>query len=209
MQLQSNNILSNIPQHIVANYPLFVDFLQSYFEFMDQTGNPSDIIGNFNQYMDIDSTIDDFLEYFKNNLLKDIPKSVMCDERLLLKHIKELYTSKGSEASYKFLFRALYNKEISFNIPNDSVLRPSDGKWKQDYSITAKISKDISFDTIKTSINKKISLTNINGRKVYATIADVKNMKIDGDHYDDGYYYVEIFLINNLNTINEIKTLVQ
>jgi len=57
----------------------------------------------------------------------------------LIKHLKEFYLSRGSEASFKFLFRALFNKEAELYYPSQQILRVSDGRWKQDVSIFVKL----------------------------------------------------------------------
>jgi len=208
MANQSINILNSIPQYIVAEYPLFVDFISAYYEYMQQTGKAGDFIENALDYSDIDTTLDGFLKYFKNQFMDDLPSELLCDERLLLKHIKELYRTKGSEASYKLLFRALYNKDVSITTPNDNILRPSDGKWEQHYSICVSIPKSTaSLDDIYSSINNRISIRDTNGRVIYATVARITELK-PTSAIDDGNYYLEFYLINNLTTIKEISALI-
>lgn len=204
----SNNVLNIIPQHILSEYPLFVDFIQSYYEYLQNTGNAQEFIHNLSKYNDIDSTIDSFLDYFKKELMRDIPHDVMCNERMLLKHIKELYSSKGSEASYRFLFRALYNKEISFLTPADSILRPSDGNWRQEYSICVKIPQTVPLKDIYTSIDNTIKITDNDGKTIFGTVAAIKQLFPPSESIADGNHYLEFKLINNLKTINDLKTLV-
>lgn len=208
MSSDVSKLLDVVPQHIIAEYPLFVDFMKSYYEYLESTNNAGNFIHNLSLFNDIDTTIDSFIEYFKNDLMKDIPHDVMCDERLLLKHIKELYTSKGSEASYRFLFRALYNKEISFITPADSIFRPSDGNWKQDYSICVTIPQTTPLEDIMKSIDKTIYITDNSGKTVTAIVSSIKQLFPPSYNQSDGKHYLEFKLINNLKTINEIKTLV-
>jgi hypothetical protein len=204
----SNTTLNIIPQHIISEYPLFVDFIKSYYEYLQSTGNAQEFIHNLTEYSDIDLTIDSFLKYFKKELMKDIPHDVLCDERMLLKHIKELYTSKGSEASYRFLFRALYNKEISFIIPSDSILRPSDGNWVQEYSICVQIPQTTPIGDIFSSIDNTIKITDNDGKIIFGTVASIKQLFPPSELINDGNHYLEFKLINNLKTINDLKTLV-
>jgi hypothetical protein len=65
---------------------------------------------NLLSYVDVDSTIDDFIQYFINDFLPYIPTDALTDKRKLLKISKEFYQSKGTEKSYKFLFRVLHLK---------------------------------------------------------------------------------------------------
>jgi len=62
------------------------------------------------------------------------------NERLLIKIIKEFNIARGTEASYKFLFRLLFNEDIEIFYPNKNILIPSDGKWDGSSSIVQKSS---------------------------------------------------------------------
>jgi hypothetical protein len=64
---------------------------------------------------------------------------VNVDERFLLKYVKDQYLAKGSEGSFKLLFRLLYNKNVNIFYPGRSMLRTSDGRWNQDISIFVKV----------------------------------------------------------------------
>ncbi len=207
MSTQYNNILNIIPEYIVSEYPLFTDFIKSYYAYLEQTGNASDFINNLSKYANVDTTLDSFLDYFKKQYMHSIPQNILCDERLLLKHIKELYNSKGSEASYRLLFRALYNKEISFYTPGDSILRPSDSKWKQEFSICVKIRKTVQYSDILKCLNKKVKITGSDNLPVYALVTNIRQLKDLSDSFDDGFHYLEFFVINNLTTIDRIKSI--
>ena len=53
-----------------------------------------------------------------------------------------LYLSKGSESSFKFLFRLLFGQELDIKYPKNEILRASDGKWEIENAL--KVSNDIS-----------------------------------------------------------------
>ena len=46
------------PAFILDEYPLFVEFLEAYYEWLDQEGNPIEFLSNGNKYFDIDNTSD-------------------------------------------------------------------------------------------------------------------------------------------------------
>jgi hypothetical protein len=76
---------------------------------MEQQGGVVYNSKNLPNYYDIDNTLDDFLRYYQNDFLSFFPDGSLVDERKLVKVAKELYQSKGTPASYQFLFRVLYN----------------------------------------------------------------------------------------------------
>ena len=123
-----------LPEFVRADYPAFVEFVQAYYEYLDQYEKR-----NLEEIRDVDQTLDSFIKYFKKELdiLGDNYENI--DQRLFLRKAKQLFTAKGTESSYKFLFKALYNKNINVNYPWDKVLKASDGKWKQETSIFLKV----------------------------------------------------------------------
>lgn len=127
-------VASQLPEFVREQYPTFVAFVEAYYEFLDQ--NQVDI----NQIRDIDTTLDEFIKYFKGELAHNYPISASYDtERYLLKHIKDQYLSKGSEASYKLLFRLLFSKDVFMDYPGKQMLRVSDGRWQQDISLFVRV----------------------------------------------------------------------
>ena len=125
-------VKSQLPEFVREEYDTFVQFLQAYYEFLETTQV------NLNTTRDLDNTLESFVSYFKNELAAKLPYSTI-NERFLLQHIKDHYRAKGSENSFKLLFRILFNKEVTLDYPSKQMLRASDGKWNQDVSVFVKI----------------------------------------------------------------------
>ncbi len=122
-------IESQFPAFLREEGPRFVSFLKAYYEYLEQTGNPVDVVRSLVDYQDIDRTVDSFVEYFRREFMLNIPQNVLADKRLLVKHIRDFYRTRGSKFSYDFLFYALFNKQIEIIYPGDYILRASDGRW--------------------------------------------------------------------------------
>ena len=125
----SSVLPSQVPEFVREDYATFIDFIKAYYEFLDQNYN-----SQFTSLRDLDTTLDSFIQYFKNELAHNIPYTVV-NERFLLSKIKDQYLAKGSEASFKLLFKILFNKEVVVDYPSRQILRASDGKWNQDVSV--------------------------------------------------------------------------
>jgi len=161
-------IPSQLPEFVRDNpdYATFVTFLQAYYEWMEQTNGVTYGSKNLPNYYDIDTTLDSFLQYYENDFLSFFPEGSLVDERKLIKVAKELYQSKGTPASYQFLFRVLYNSDVNLFNASDYILRASDGKW-----IVTKSLKLASIDpNWLQTINYRLFGTTSKG---YATIEDV------------------------------------
>lgn len=129
----SSLVASQLPEFVREDNQTFVAFLEAYYEYLENIdGNDLKTIG------DIDTTLDSFIKYFRNEVAVNFPQPVI-DERFLLQHMKDHYLAKGSEASFKFLFRILFNKDVTLEYPSRQMLRASDGRWNQDVSIFARV----------------------------------------------------------------------
>lgn len=124
-----------IPQHIRENYPLFVEFIKAYYEYLEDNQQVE-----IEKVRDIDTSLEKFIDQFRGEISNGIPVDMAADKRMLIKHLREFYTSRGSEASYKFIFKVLFNQDAELYYPSAQVLRTSDGKWNQDVSIFVKSS---------------------------------------------------------------------
>lgn len=109
----------------------FVEFVKTYYEWMEEEGNVLYAGRNFLENTDIDTTIDDFLYFYQKKYLYGIPFDVIINKRYLLKHVLDVYRSKGSIQAYKLLFKLIYNQDIEVYLPGRDMLRASAGKFKQ------------------------------------------------------------------------------
>lgn len=157
----SKLVSRQIPAFIREEHPLFVKFIRKYYEFLEQNGFVDKDLSS-------ESQINVLLEALANEVSYSIPKSIS-DQVLLLQNIKDVYLTKGSEESFRFLFRALFNKEIEFFYPSSSVLRTSDGEWVQDYSIFVRVLVGNPIESLRGPIDVLSS-----GNKVQINTLDVK-----------------------------------
>ena len=140
----SNNIIDEVisplipyefPQFYQSDGPMFIEFVQAYYQWLEQSAN-SQYVGsittesrNLPSYWDIDTTSSKFLKYFEDTFLVNIPKNLAIDTRFLVKHALEFYNSKGTIDSFELLFRMLYNQSIEVNTPGQYMFRLSNGNW--------------------------------------------------------------------------------
>jgi hypothetical protein len=150
-----------LPEFVREDYPTFVAFVEAYYEYMvDQGVDISDL-------KDLDKTMEDFVQYFKNELAVNLP-IVVQDERLLLQHIKDHYLSKGSEGSYKLLFRLLFGKNVELTYPGESMLIPSDGRWNQEISVFV----NVDYGNPEEVVGKLVEISS--GERVLSVLIDRK-----------------------------------
>ena len=141
----SIRIPSQLPEFIRddVNYETFVSFVEAYYEWMElaNTANANTTIAsttgegvtyaskNLTNYSDVDSTLDGFLKYYINDFLPYFPEDALADKTKVLKIAKQLYEAKGTPASFRLLFRLLYNSSAEILMTGDLVFRASAGDW--------------------------------------------------------------------------------
>jgi len=125
----SNFIQNQFPQFYQEEGENFILFVKTYFEWMETEGQPIREARELFEYRDIDTTIERFLEYFQKKYLYGIPFNIIANKRFLLKHILDVYRSKGTIQGYRLLFKLVYNEDVDIYLPGKDVLRVSDGKW--------------------------------------------------------------------------------
>ncbi len=131
----SDIIFSQAPDFVKNDYETFIAFLESYYQFLEQysatlnTGNVVERTKNLLTYIDIDSSIDDFIQKYYNEFLSLLTTDVLVDKVLLLKHAKDFYRSKGSEKSLKFLLRIINGLDSEIIYPKRYILKLSDSTW--------------------------------------------------------------------------------
>ena len=135
-----------LPEFIRDNpeYSNFVLFIQSYYEWLEETGNVTDRTKNLLNYKDIDATTDEFVQYFYNDFLQYFPKEILANKAEVIKIAKQLYQAKGTPASFQFFFRTLYNSDVDFLYTKEVVFKASAGKWYVSKSLKL-ASTDVNF----------------------------------------------------------------
>ena len=171
---------SQFPEIYKENAQALVELVKAYYEFEEETKyqflNQSSCM---REKDDIDTTMDEFVVYFKSKYMKDMPFSNAIDNRFIVKNIFDLYQSKGTERSLELLMRLMYGIDPEVYYPGQDVLRPSHSIWYQPRYLEVSQSKNT-----KALIGKKIygQLS-----KATAFVESVVTKRINGRVFDVMY----------------------
>jgi hypothetical protein len=122
-------IASQFPSFYREAGPNFIAFVEAYYQWMEQSGQVTWEARSMPEYIDVDTTLQKFIKYFKNKYIQSLPSNIAADQQLLMKHIIDLYKSKGTDRGYRLLFRLLYNEDIDIYVPAEHIFKPSDANW--------------------------------------------------------------------------------
>lgn len=156
--------IDNLPSYVREDYQKFTSFLDIYHDWLESQQIDIATMG------DIDKTDARFIEYFKKETESNGLAFPNIDDRFLLRHIKNIYLSKGTEESYRTLFKLMFNKDIVIKYPETMCIKPSSGKWEQIYSIFVQ-TEEGSASTLKDRVVKV--LNPISKRIIEVTINQV------------------------------------
>ena len=97
MSFSNTSILINqqVPEFIREEYPLFIDFLKAYYEFLEQEqfdpnsglslkNNLTTKLKNVRDIVDVDKSVDQFEESFLNTFLSLVPKEAEVSKEFLI-----------------------------------------------------------------------------------------------------------------------------
>ena len=193
----SNLVASQVPFFVRNDHDTFIKFLEAYYEYAEQSGKVVERAKNLPAYSDIDRTVDEFTEYFYKTYLLKIPRDIIADKSLVLKHIKDFYTARGTEKSIEFLLRILLGEEnTEFYYPKRDVLKASDGKWFVEKSVKI---EDVYVNGIpNTSVNV---IQNFKSRKISGNTSNAYAIVERAE-----VYYEADVLIYELKISNQYKT---
>ena len=126
--IEPTNDINFLPAEIIvgssSSARVTIDYLNRH---------PLNATKTFQDLLNTDETSEGLLEAFKKELYPNIRNSASADLRKFVKHLKSFYRSKGSQKSFKTLFRLLYGQEnLDFYYPKTDLLKVSAGNWSQD-----------------------------------------------------------------------------
>lgn len=174
----STFVSSQFPSFYREEGDMFIQFMKAYYEWMESEESDAVIRKSRNllDYRDLDTTLDEYVSHFQNKYLYGMPLYFKGDKKFLVRHILDVYRTKGTIEGYKLLFKLLYNEEIEVYVPKNDVLKTSDGTWIQQKYIEVNSSVKSAFMeggvivgvvSGATAVAENYIIKNVNGRYSY------------------------------------------
>jgi len=173
----SSVVSSSIPNFLEQDYSVFVDFIKYYYIWLESTKNVNYIPHTLEEYLDVDSIPPELLSSFYATYLNSFPTQFSKDKetnseidiKKIIKNIKDFYSKKGTEDSFRFLFRIMFDAEISLSYPREKILYISQGKWVNPiYIKTKSLTKEQALDLVGV----EIYALNETGNKTFSALID-------------------------------------
>ena len=130
-----------VPDYVREDHPMFIKFMEKYFEYLERDTDFNGEVGEFNQIsdlsdnIDIDRTLDQFIPEFEKKYLSSTPRAPVdftvaaTDKAFLTKNVQQTYREKGTESALDFMFRRDFNTEVEVSYPKDQMMKVSSSEW--------------------------------------------------------------------------------
>ena len=187
--LTSALVQKQLPSYVQEDYPKFAIFLEKYYEWLQNDTQVLDAIQKFSESKDLDLANDFYLDLIKRELSPYFPEEILLNKRILLKFINEYYRVKGTPQSLQFLFKILYNEDISIYYPKEDILKASDGKWVRPLALR--------IDTEDNNVFNLVGVKITGDQSKATAIVESVTRSIDRQL---GIEYVEMY-ISNINRL--------
>ena len=178
---------SQFPAFYKTEGPNFIAFVKAYYEWMETEGQVINYSRQLLNIGDVDNSLAQFITHFKSKYINGLPENVLSDRRLLIKHIVDLYNSKGTKNSFKFLFRMMFNEDIDVYVPADHIFASSSGTWVRPNHIEVEDHSSLKLlegNLIKSSSGASAVVDSFSVKRVKGKLINVLYLSsIDGNFY--------------------------
>ena len=126
---------SNIPSYIKEEYPSLHNLVISYFKWLETDKNFLSLLINFSDNIEVNNQVKPYIDIIKQELGWSFNTKLTIDDKTLIKLLRDFYLSRGSELSFKALFKILFNADVTLSYPRDDLFILSDNNYIIEHEI--------------------------------------------------------------------------
>jgi hypothetical protein len=105
------------PEFLKREYRNFSRFIDHFYTFLEEQGNPLEVLETFYENCEANNEVSGFIDKILVDCGFDIQNVITIPKKQLIIHLRDFYLSRGSEASFKFLFKVLYRSRYINRLP--------------------------------------------------------------------------------------------
>lgn len=123
------------PEFLKSDFKKLSKFIDHFYEFLESQGNPLEVLETFYERCEANNQTPIFIDKILFDCGFDIQKPLVISKKELLLHLRDFYLSRGSEESFKFLYKVLYNSDVMIDYPRKKMLIPSQATYSGRYFV--------------------------------------------------------------------------
>jgi hypothetical protein len=128
-------IESKIPKFIRKEYPVATQLILDSYTFLEQSGNSLDVLDSLITDMEINTNNSIFEQLILNDIGFNLNAIGNIDKRLVVMTLKDFYLSRGSINSFKYIYRLIFNTDVTITYPRNRWFSLSDANNTDNYYI--------------------------------------------------------------------------
>ena len=109
--------------------PLLVLFTKAYYEYLEQSDKDLFNARKMFERNDIDQSVDSFLEHFRKEFLHNFPKTIDQGIPFTIKHVMDVYRSKGTPRAIELFLRLVYGIDSTIYVPGQHLFTASEADF--------------------------------------------------------------------------------
>ena len=147
-------LVDKIPSYVRENFPNFVSFMSDYLRFLEQDTEFLGIIESWQNNNEPSLNVEPYIQAILRDFGFESENNLAVRESLLLASLKDFYISRGSVASFKYIFRALFDADVDIQYPREQLLVPSAASYATRHFIytTASNYQSVLFQSILRAV---------------------------------------------------------
>jgi len=194
-----------LPEFVQDNYPNFVRYIKDYLSFLEQDGGFLRIIEDWKDNNEPTREVGPYIDAMLVDLGFESKGQLQVKRHVLAHTLRDFYLSRGTEASFQYLFRALFNESVSIRYPREEMLVPSNAEYgSRHFIFTSSANRNtIHFQTIIENITEYGgTLRGLDS----GAISSIENISII---YGGGEPFFQIEILEPLNEfkVNEVVSI--
>lgn len=148
-------IVEQFPAFIKTEFRNFNAFLNHYFQWLEE--NYLDEINLFRKRLETNSEEEGYIQKILGELGFNFEKNYGISRSLLIHFLKEFYSIRGTEESFRFLFRLLFNQDCSIRYPRERLFSCSNAIYSNEFYIFVKITNETRHSEKYTLVRESIN----------------------------------------------------
>lgn len=116
---------NRIPEFARESYPRFVQYITDYLSWLEQDDNFLSIVNDWRHNMEPSNDVEPYVTAILTDLGFTSEQNLTVPKSTMIHLMREFYLARGTESSFRFLFRALFNSDVSIRYPREDMLIPS------------------------------------------------------------------------------------
>jgi hypothetical protein len=197
---------SRIPDFIKSEYPAAHKLIIDFYKWLEEDGNFIRVLSEFKAGQEVNNQIDPYIDYIMSELGWAINRPLTISKSALVSSLRDFYLSRGSENSFKYLFKVLFGEEASISYPRERLFTLSNANYSTDHWIlttatnlgTSIFNEIIGSDSLSAMITGQKSKTSLPIERVTPIIYDGEQyLKILVDETNLDFKPNETVIISN------------